>query len=402
MLLIDIIITIIESYLLSWFIVKALNIDKGNKALITLSILFTLETEFFNDVYVNNVLLLLVEVITTMIILYYDKREFRFSYIITTSYGIGIILVSNIIALLVTTIVFDVSLYVVVDDVTRYTFIVILSKLICATIYMGTIKITKRMKSELDISRWWLLMVFMIIILGLIIIIGENIVYQTYSYVTLHIVLAGLIMLFVISMLIYRMINIENNKKLELTKEVIKNDYANRNYSRINYLYNRTIEDRHHMMYVLMNVQKLINSNQYQKANNILDKEIEEAKRFSVSFLSSNPYFDYRMQEKISTLKQQGYDVKTVYQIKHIQVLANDELVDDIIRSIDYLSKLINDNKRMSIFINQTDLYLVVKMNISSNKKRNLKFIKSSELIKKVEFIYDEKGIIMNILISII
>ena len=78
MVVFDLLITFVESFILAAFIAMAFDLIHNIKPLLLLTALFTIETTFFNTVYLSNFLLLFVETITALLFLYYFCKNIQF------------------------------------------------------------------------------------------------------------------------------------------------------------------------------------------------------------------------------------------------------------------------------------------------------------------------------------
>lgn len=397
----DIIITTIESLILSGFILATFNLFQEKKAFIFLAVLYIIETFFFNNFLVNNFMLLITELMTTVAILYHYYKKITFMYFLVTCSGIALILISNSLSIMIVSNIMDLPISSISSNTTFFIGATCLSKVINFFLWLPTLKFFKWSDNSLLLQKWWLFLIFLSQILILIIVLIEGILFNKCTDKLLLFLIIGLILLLVTSIGIYYKINSDNNEQLELTKKVLRNEYLNKNYVKINYLYNRTIEERHKMMYLLIKLQNLLNNCQYEELRDIIDKEINNANSLQIIKPTSNPYFDFRIYEKLNTIKQIGFNIKTVFQLSEVSALTYENVVDDILHSIDWIIQYSNSTQRLSIFITQKKSYLLIEMETNINTENIINEIDLKTDYIKSKIIINDNLLMVNLLIPI-
>lgn len=375
----DLFITFVESFILASFIMVVSDLIHKVKLLGTLTLLFTIETTFFNSVYVNNFLLLIVETTTALIILYYCFREIHFFHIFIILLGIGLIMLSNVVSLFLfsTFFVFDISN--ITKDFLLYISVTSFSKIFNFLICLVVIYFFKKNDNYLELKKWWLFLLFISIELIMIIILLESIIFKTIDFYLLFILLILLILLLVLAIVIYIKINNDSKQKVELAKQLIKNKYMNKNYVQMNYLHNSTLKERHRMIYLFMKYKDLAKTGKNDELVECIDIELKKLDKEILIQSTSNPYFDYRLKEFLRNLKIENYKIKTIFQFEKTEILDQEDIVTKVIDYINYLIKYSNEEKYLSLYITQLKEYLLLKIEVSSDIKNGLdnKFIDS-------------------------
>lgn len=372
MILFDVIVTIIESFIFSFYLICAYDLKKRISNLLVLTFIFFIETFLFNNIWVNNFILFFVELSTIALICFIYFKKIRFENILIAILGIGTILISNLISLFLMTNIFGIINYKI-EGMNFYIVSVILSKIIYIFFCDLMLKMIRKNKITIQLSRWWALVAFFIIIIFMTIVLIESIIFGYESINLLKILLMFNIFLFVISIVIYFRLVKNTKEKIALTKIIIRNDYLNKNYSRMNFFYNETLKDRHRMLYILMHLQHLLALEQYDQISSVLKSEIDKNSKYQFLVSTSNPYFDYILCEKLSFFKSQDYDIKTTFQIKRLQILENEDVVNVIIKIVELVTTYADERKELVLIFNQTPLYLLTKISVSSTFKGDVK-----------------------------
>ena len=128
MIIYDLFLTIVESLILSAFIFANVDLTKQKISGLILAFIFVIETFVFNNIYVNNLLLLVFELVTGLIFIYYYKKDIRFLYVFIICLSIGLIITSNLISLSVCSLLLHVDINSMNTNLLFYFLATILSK----------------------------------------------------------------------------------------------------------------------------------------------------------------------------------------------------------------------------------------------------------------------------------
>lgn len=367
MIIYDLFLTIVESLILSAFIFANVDLIKQKISGLILAFIFVIETFVFNNIYVNNLLLLVFELVTGLIFIYYYKKNIRFLYVFIICLSIGLIITSNLISLSVCSLLLHVDINSMNTNLLFYFLATFLSKIVYFIWSIVCYRFLKRTESSLTFLKWWPLLMFFASVLIMVIVITESIVFNTISLLTLWVLLICLIISLLLAIYIYIKINVDNKKQIELTRQIVKNQYINKNYQKMNYLYNKTIKERHEMTYILLQIKNEILQNRCENALNVLNNQISKTENMQLLRSTQNPYFDYKIHEVLDVYRERGYKIKTSFSLCEIEILSDEDFVEEMLGIIDYLVSFIDDSKYMSIFLNQKNQNLILTIDVSSS-----------------------------------
>lgn len=369
MVVFDLLITFVESFILAAFIAMAFDLIHNIKPLLLLTALFTIETTFFNTVYLSNFLLLFVETITALLFLYYFCKNIQFFNFFIIFLGIAFIMLSNTLSLYLFSLFFDLNVNNISSNSVLYICVVSLSKVIYFIMCLISLKFLENNKNVLELKKWWLFLIYVSIILIINIFLLESILFNKKN-TSLMIFLSALsLFLLILTIVIYIIINNDSKQQIKLAKQLIRNEYVNKNYIQMNYIYNSTLKERHRMMYLLLKYKDFAQTGKNIELVKNIDEELKRIDKEVSIQSTSNPYFDYRIREFLRDLKMSNYKIKTVFQFDKAEILNQEEIVTEI---IDYITSLIeysNEEKYLSLYITQLKEYLLIKIKVSSDKK---------------------------------
>lgn len=401
MILFDTIITFFESFIYSIFLIDTLQLEKNKLFLLVMTGVCFVETNIFNYVFINNYILLVIQTFSVILMCYIFTKKTKVLYFLMAILGIGLILISNVVSLFIISELF--SLFgLSVKSIEFYIVAVCLSKILYLILCIIVIKLIKKNTLYLELTKWWSLVVFYLVIILMLILLAESIIFDRYVSQVFQILIFLVIMLFIISILIYNRIRKETKLQIELANKLIKNEYISTNYKKINYLYNRTVEDRHRMMYILIKIKYLVESKKTKELIDVLDQEIMRTNKSQLVISTDNPYFDYRINEQLNLLKKNGFDIKTTFQIKRIDILTDEELLEDIIVCIKFIVSFSNDSKYLNINFKQNGLYLTVRLvTLTEYTGEISKLVLKSEFIKNMVLDINNDECVIKLLILI-
>lgn len=396
-----IIITVIEALIASGFVVVGLGLESKIKRTIYLAIIWSAEIMFFNFIYINNFLLFICVLLSVVAFLYIVTGKIKFIYFLMVIYAYVLIIVSDVAAIYIASNILNLQFTDIGNDLVLFVTAASLSKIINFILCGLSINLLKRRNNSLSISNWWLFLVFFSIVILIIAVILESIIFSQVTSYVLEFVVIGLVFLCIVAIFIYLKIDKDNKIKMEMQKILIMNEYMNKNYNKMNYLHNRIIEERHKMIYLMMKIKNHLNNKDYIVMESILNDEIEKLNKFQIVSSTSNPYFDFELNEAINSLKEKGFDVTIVCELKKEDVLLQEEVVNDIINSIKYMANYSNTKKKITILISNTEMYIIVKINTYSNSFNDIQQIQlNSHQVRKSKLNNIDNVLNLKLLIS--
>lgn len=99
----------------------------------------------------------------------------------------------------------------------------------------------------------------------------------------------------------------------------------------------------HRMSYSLLQIKDYILHNNQESALYIIDQYTNQIHKYKSSIHTDNPYFDYIMNSKINHLYMYGYSLKLTTTLNYKQVLENQDVLDMLIKIIDYYASISED-----------------------------------------------------------
>lgn len=388
MILFDIIMTLIEDFILSLYSYYVFKLSKKSYILF-LSLILLLETYYFNYTIRNNLLLFLIIILTIFITTIIYTKTINFYYCIVPSVIIIILFLSNTIALYITSMIFNTTIISLTTLSSAVIYISIISRIIFIIVTHIFYKYFKKVDFKDLFSNFTLIpfIIFILALLSCFITLYESIFYTSVSHYTIEILL---FIFFIVAILffviLYKMINnFLINKKI--SNELIKSKYSKEIYFQINKLSDKILQDKHDIFYTLLNLKNNVNSKDKDFLIEELDKAIDRFKYNKLSNTSNIPIFDYYIINTINFFKQRGYNIKTLISVDNNQCLENWEVIDTIKKIIDYTIEYTNLSKKFDFQLYDQNGYLLLKIIVPKNNYiYSFKTINSNRIITfKVE-----------------
>lgn len=209
MIIFDATMTLIESFILSYFNFKVIGINNKKLYLFLNSIICFCEIIIFNNYILNNYLLLVLLLLTNLIILYFITKEFNLYYFIIPAILISILLFSNTISLIFVSYFFRIS----PKNIGINTNALIILSLCSRVLYLFLSLIFYYVEKNLKLSKkitfktdyWIIFCVFTFIFLGEYTIFYEAVFYEIINNKTIYIILfQSTILTFLLFILYFR------------------------------------------------------------------------------------------------------------------------------------------------------------------------------------------------------
>ncbi len=401
MILFDFFITLIECIIISVFIAYALDLKEKHRIILFLSIMLLCVIQFFNYIFVNNLLMTIIEVITILFVIKVHSDDFKFTYIFITLLSLSLNIASIYISMFISSMLFNIPFDIIRNNDYYFINVTLFSKIIYIILTILFLVISNRISNNLSLSKWWPYLIFILITLLLMAIIGEDIIYNYDNIYANYIVVLGLLFLIFLSFVIYYLLNKEAQEKIEYIKKITKIEYINKNYSRMNYIYNKTVKEKHQMNYILLSIKNSIINQSYEEAISMIDNGLIKNNNVELVKSTLNPYFDFILHEKLQEYQNKGFNIKTIIQLNYIVILSQEDLVENIFSYFDEIINYADENKNMVIDVRQNKKFLIIRFYVSSRTDAiKLNEIKN-EYIKKVELSNSNGYLNLKFLISI-
>lgn len=404
MILFDIVMTLIEDLVMSYFIADILKLPKKKEYICVCTTLCFIETMFFNNVLKNNVLLIIIMIVTFSGEIIVQNRKINLYHIIVSSIVIGLLILSNIITFVIVSAIYDIKVIEISQGVMTVIIVSILSRFVFLFICMTFRYLERKLNIEVNfnIEEWWIYGIFCLLIIITITTLGEAIFYNNISLKLIYIITIEFILMSISFLILY--FKMKNNYKhnLELTNELLKSRYANDVYSKTNKLYYQIERDKHEMIYLLLKVRGLIDQGKANEATEFINNKINTYSKYDKISVTNNPMLDYSFSNIVSELKKHDYNIKVVSNIEEYnKILENSEVIEALNEYICLFAGYARKSKKMDIFLTQNNSYIIFKIIIAvTDEIIDCQYIKQSSYIKKKEINRKDNQIELKVLLK--
>ena len=399
MIIFDLIMTLIESFFISVFNSNIYKIKNISYILLSTICIF-IETTFFNDFILNNLLLLILIILTCFFLTVFYKRKVYSYYYLIPSIAMAILLLSNTIALFITSFIYGLDVADVSNSINAIIMLSLLSRVIFGAILFIFYRYQKTVNENdmLKQINWIPLLAFSVSLLGAFTTLYESIFYQIIDHATVKLLLLEFLILTISSFAV--LYNVINSYRLnqKMKNEFLKIKFSKEIYSQTNKLSYQILKDKHYISYVLITVYNYLKKNDVDNALAQLNKSISHIKHSEISYTTNIPVFDYYIVNTINSCKRNGYVIKTVISLNNTSILEKWEIIEIIKDLLDYTIEYTKNEKRFHIQIYDKNRYLVVKFIVPKNDDDFVFLNFNDELVK----IYDQYNQDNNIIIKVL
>lgn len=399
MIIFDLIMTLIESFFISVFNSNIFKIKNISYILLSTICIF-IETTFFNDFILNNLLLLILIILTCFFLTVFYKRKVYSYYYLIPSIAMAILLLSNTIALFITSFIYGLEVADVSNSINAIIMLSLLSRVIFGAILFIFYRYQKTVNENdmLKQINWIPLLAFSVSLLGAFTTLYESIFYQIIDHATVKLLLFEFLILTISSFAV--LYNVINSYRLnqKMKNEFLKIKFSKEIYSQTNKLSYQILKDKHYISYVLITVYNYLKKNDVDNALAQLNKSISHIKHSEISYTTNIPVFDYYIVNTINSCKRNGYVIKTVISLNNTSILEKWEIIEIIKDLLDYTIEYTKNEKRFHIQIYDKNRYLVVKFIVPKNGDDFVFLNFNDELVK----IYDQYNQDNNIIIKVL
>lgn len=384
MIILDFIATIVEDFCITYFLLSYFNV-KSKAKIIFLTVLSVIETYVCNNIIVDNELLLLSLLLTFVAYFLIEFKKITFLYLFLPIVLMGLLLLSNAISLSLVSFIFDIAMSEVSLSSHYMITGIILSRILFILFIILFYTIIKKDTNSFNVKHWWLLGVFVLMFFMMLATILEALIFNIISINLIYTILIELLLLISISFYLYYIIQKQNNENIKMTKQINENEYQTRMYNLMKKIHNQVTVDKHMMIYNLMNIYMLLSANNNNEAKQFVKKEINKLLKYKYISSTHNGLFDYEVTRKINILKEQGVDVKTLFNINgHNEVLNQNSVIDFLINCIDKVCEDINIINKIEFFVKEKDNYIIFKMIVLSS---NIEKLEQKCIFKDMDYV---------------
>ena len=332
--LFDLVINIIESSIMCYFIYKYFDFKNIEKLWLFILIDFTSIT--LCNYFINESSILLIVVISVLVAcLKIFGEKIRIESIVICFLSLIIDIVCNVISLIIGRIIN----YSIGMQFVQMPAMIVFSKILYFIVVLAFLKKKTSYKSQLNPQRWLTIIIVISILFIVAYILGTSYVFDNVS------VLANLFCTALIFIAIILILNIygkllkenEESTRIRLKNEEIR--YKKENEKVLSKMSEDIYQLEHNLRYILMQVKLNEQNKKYDDNIELIDQYIRNFGKFKTIINTDNPYFDYFMNQKINDLSNNGIDVHTSINISHSDYYLDREYVEYLIKAINLFKK---------------------------------------------------------------
>lgn len=368
----DIIMTLIEDFIIAYFDFKILDIV-NKKIIVFLTLICTLTTFIFNNLLVNNYWLMIILImIFTFASSFCDKKR-NLMYFIVPAILLIILLFSNTLAIILVSTVFLINpiqissnnIYVILLSLFSRIIFLVLSYLF--SYYDNKYRLNK-IRLLVD-KYWWSCCLFIFAFLGVYTLLFEMIFYHMISTINMYELLCQVIIMCCSFLVFYFNIQKEYQNNLTLNEELIKSKYATETYEKINKLSYQMLQEKHMMCYVLMSIKNFLVLNDYDAIEKLIEKQLDKFDFYKLSNFTGIRIFDEEIVKYFISLENDDFSVKKVLTIDNTSILENKDFVKEIKSILEQVIEFCLDTKIFEFYLYEINEFVVLKIIVLNTGK---------------------------------
>ncbi len=332
--LFDVIINIVESSIICYFIYKYFDFKKIEK--LWLFILTVFSTITIGSLFINESGFLIV--VTSIVIIAFLKifgQKINIESIIICFLSLIIDVACDVCALIIGNLV---NSYINIFSLSLPE-MTVLSKILFLIVVLLFLKQKVTYDTNLNTKRWLTIVIIILILLVVAYLLGISYVFDN-ANVLVNLFCAALVYVAIILIFnIYGKLLKENEEStsIRLKNEEIR--YKKENEKVLSKMSEDIYQLEHNLRYILMQVKLNEQNKKYDENIELIDQYIRNFGKFKTIINTDNPYFDYFMNQKINDLSNNGIDVHTSINISHSDYYLDREYVEYLIKVINLFKK---------------------------------------------------------------
>lgn len=332
--LFDVIINIVESSIICYFIYKYFDFKQIEK--LWLFILTVFSTLTIGSVFINESGFLIV--VTSIVIIAFLKvfgQKINIESIIICFLSLIIDVACDVCALIIGNLV---NSYISIVSLSLPE-MTVLSKILFLIVALLFLKQKVTYDTNLNTKRWLTIVIIILILLVVAYLLGISYVFDN-ANVLINLLCAALV--YVAIVLIFNIYGKLLKENEESTRIRLKNEeirYKKENEKVLSKMSEDIYQLEHNLRYILMQVKLNEQNKKYNDNIELIDQYIRNFGKFKAIINTDNPYFDYFMNQKINDLSNNGIDVHTSINISHSDYYLDREYVEYLIKAINLFKK---------------------------------------------------------------
>ena len=359
--LFDVIINIVESSIICYFIYKYFDFKKIEKLWLFILTVFSMLT--IGSLFINESGFLIV--VTSIVIIAFLKifgQKINIESIIICFLSLIIDVACDVCALIIGNLV---NSYINIFSLSLPE-MTVLSKILFLIVVLLFLKQKVTYDTNLNTKRWLTIVIIILILLVVAYLLGISYVFDN-ANVLVNLFCAALVYVAIILIFnIYGKLLKENEEstRIRLKNEEIR--YKKENEKVLSKMSEDIYQLEHNLRYILMQVKLNEQNKKYDENIELIDQYIRNFGKFKTIINTDNPYFDYFMNQKINDLSNNGIDVHTSINISHSDYYLDREYVEYLIKVIN-LFKL--EATQITINIYEKQEFNIIEVLTSKNMK---------------------------------
>ena len=332
--LFDLVINIIESSIMCYFIYKYFDFKQMEKLWLFILAVFATITAgnyFISESWLAIVLLAGVLILFLKV---FNKKMSIENIIVCLS-----VLIMDLVCNMITLILGSSLDFIISDPAAKLKILMIVSKTMYLLFSLYILNRKMKYNSNLDTKRWTSIIgVFLILLLELYILGNDYTINNINPTDTLFCMFLTAIVTLVIFNIYGKLLKEnEESTRIRLKNEEIR--YKKENEKVLSKMSEDIYRLEHNLRYILMQVKLNEQNKKYDENIELIDQYIRNFGKFKAIINTNNPYFDYFMNQKINDLSNNGIDVHTSINISHSDYYLDREYVEYLIKAINLLKK---------------------------------------------------------------
>ena len=332
--LFDVIINIVESSIICYFIYKYFDFNQIEKLWLFILTVFTTLT--IGNVFINESGFLIV--VMSIVIIAFLKvfgQNINIESIIICFLSLIIDVACNVCSLIIGNLV---NSYISIVSLSLQE-MTVLSKILFLIVALLFLKQKVTYDTNLNTKRWLTIVIIILILLVVTYLLAISYVFDN-ANVLINLLCTALV--YVAIVLIFNIYGKLLKENEESTRIRLKNEeirYKKENEKVLSKMAEDIYRLEHNLRYILMQVKLNEQNKKYDENIELIDQYIRNFGKFKAIINTDNPYFDYFMNQKINDLSNNGIDVHTSINISHSDYYLDREYVEYLIKAINLFKK---------------------------------------------------------------
>ena len=332
--LFDVIINIVESSIICYFIYKYFDFKQIEKLWLFILTVFTTLT--IGNVFINESGFLIV--VMSIVIIAFLKvfgQNINIESIIICFLSLIIDVACNVCSLIIGNLV---NSYISIVSLSLQE-MTVLSKILFLIVALLFLKQKVTYDTNLNTKRWLTIVIIILILLVVTYLLSISYVFDN-ANVLINLLCTALV--YVAIVLIFNIYGKLLKENEESTRIRLKNEeirYKKENEKLLSKMSEDIYQLEHNLRYILMQVKLNEQNKKYDENIELIDQYIRNFGKFKAIINTNNPYFDYFMNQKINDLSNNGIDVHTSINISHSDYYLDRKYVEYLIKVINLFKK---------------------------------------------------------------